>query len=104
MCRRFGNLSVGQQTVGLLTPWLEATHELGVRGYAPGRQDSSQQAGGEPQPVAYAVLPPALPVHYGTSTARVISVCPWFHSAFSHASFTWARGNLWEMSVWKGSL
>lgn len=65
MCRRFGNPSAGQQVAGLLTPWLEATYELGVIGYAPGRQDSSQKAGGKPQPALYAALPPDLPLALG---------------------------------------
>src|SRR5882724_6982283 len=41
---------------------------------------------------------------YGTSTARVTGVCRWCHSARANASFTSSSLNLWDTSVWKGSL
>jgi len=62
MCRRFGNPSASQQATGPLPPLPEATYELGAMGCTPGRQDSSQKAGGKPQPALYAALPPDLPL------------------------------------------
>ena len=81
----------------LLSQFIEPA--LVGRSHSESPLDGQQMAGAgkSPAPAGWLVIVPPPP--YGTSIARVISVCRWLHSAAANASFTSASGKVCDTSL-----